>query len=79
MLNQMEDDQRVKGSFSFQKRTARKTVHFEGKIVNCFKYRDMHKISIEFVDMKESVRSEIIKYCLFKQIELRNKLRNYPV
>lgn len=76
----MEVDQTLKGTLVLKTRGQEKTVSFHGRIVNCIKHQErFYKISIEFLHLKESVRSEIIKYCLFKQIELRNKLKNYPI
>ncbi|GIQ68763.1 hypothetical protein DUZ99_13995 [Xylanibacillus composti] len=57
-----------------------KQIPFHGTIMNCRPLPDgQYKIALEFEDMKESLRSEIIKFCMFKQIELRNKLKNYSV
>ena len=51
-------------------------ISFKGKAVKPLRLGNgMYKISLQFVDMEESKRSEIIRFCMYKQIELRNKLK----
>jgi c-di-GMP-binding flagellar brake protein YcgR len=53
---------------------------FSGKIVRCEEIIDNRfKISMEFVHMDQTVRSDIIRFCRLKHAELRNKWRNYSV
>jgi len=68
----------VKGTLHLKTSRYRNTIGFHGQIVNCMKQEDRwYRVSVEFLNMKESVRSEVIRFCLTKQIELRNKLRNF--
>jgi len=70
----------VAGIMHLETNNSQNTIEFYGKIVNCALLPDdNYKISLEFVQMKESTRSDIIKYCLFKQVEARNKLKNYSL
>lgn len=70
----------VEGALFLKTTTERKMVAFKGKVVYAMKHHDQfYKIALQFVDMKESVRSEIIRFCLSKQIELRKKLKSNPV
>lgn len=51
-------------------------MEFKGNIVNVLKLGErVYKTAIEFVDMKDSERTEIIRFCMSKQIELRKALR----
>lgn len=53
-----------------------KQIEFTGKVVHVIQQPNkIYRNSIEFIDMSEQVRSEIIQFCMFKQIELRNKIK----
>ncbi len=53
-----------------------KQIEFTGKIVHVIQQPNkIYRNSIEFMDMSEAVRSEIVQFCMFKQIELRNKIK----
>ncbi|WP_055107523.1 flagellar brake protein [Paenibacillus ihumii] len=68
----------IAGTMRLETNNSQNTIEFHGRVVNCIKLPDSNfKISLEFVQLKESTRSDIIKYCLFKQVEARNKLKNY--
>lgn len=76
----VETEKLIAGIMHLETNNTQNTIEFHGKIVNCAKLQDnTYKISLEFVQMKESIRSDIIKYCLFKQVEARNKLKNYSL
>lgn len=63
----------IAGSISLKFDSAMKEVHYMGRIIRMNK--DMHKgyrIAVAFTEMKESVRTEIIRYCYRRQLELRN-------
>ncbi|MGE7225472.1 flagellar brake protein [Paenibacillus sp. PDC88] len=78
--NPMENGILVRGTLHLKTNNFEKAVSFHGKIVNCMKQSDhLYRISLEFLNMNESVRSDIIRYCMLKQIEIRNKLKDYPV
>lgn len=65
----------VVGTLQLKTSTYEKEVAFSGRIVNIVKMQQrIFRISLEFIEMKESVRSDIVKYCMIKQIELRRKL-----
>ncbi|WP_196427107.1 flagellar brake protein [Paenibacillus woosongensis] len=77
---EVESEKLVAGVMHLETNNSQNTIEFHGKIVNCAVLPDNnYKISLEFVQMKESIRSDIIKYCLFKQVEARNKLKNYSL
>ncbi|NEU30623.1 hypothetical protein GN156_07490 [bacterium LRH843] len=66
----------VEGILQMKTKDFQKKVKFHGKIVNVIKQEGhFFRFSLEFIQMKESVRSYIIKFCMLKQIELRNKLK----
>ena len=76
----MEYGMLIHGRLHLPSNSSEAAVPFHGKILNCMKQSDqLFKISLEFLNMNESVRADIIKYCMVKQIEIRNKLKNYPV
>ncbi|GIO23517.1 flagellar brake protein [Oceanobacillus sp. J11TS1] len=51
-------------------------IEFKGKVVNVIKQANkMYKNAIQFIDMREGKRSKILKYCISKQIEIRNKIK----
>jgi|HigsolmetaGSP12D_1036236.scaffolds.fasta_scaffold00105_3 c-di-GMP-binding flagellar brake protein YcgR len=76
--NEIATGMLVKGTLHLKTSRYRNTIGFHGQIVNCMKQEDRwYRVSVEFLNMKESVRSEVIRFCLTKQIELRNKLRNF--
>lgn len=65
----------VKGVLFLQTDSIIKRIPFQGRIVNAFKLNhEFFRNSLQFIEMPESVRSEIIRFCLKKQIELRKKL-----
>lgn len=75
----IEKGELIEGSLLLKTDNSKKDIAFNGKIVNVHKspHGKQYKISIEFVDMKESVRTAIIQFCMLKQAQLRKKLRNY--
>ncbi|MFD3258569.1 flagellar brake protein [Paenibacillus lentus] len=76
----LETEKLIAGIMYLETNNYQNTIEFHGKIVNCTRLpENNYKISLEFVHMKESIRSDIIKYCLFKQVEARNKLKNYSL
>lgn len=65
----------IKGSLHLKTSTDQQKISFDGRVVNVLKHESkFYKTSIEFIKMQESTRSEIIKFCIQKQIELRKKL-----
>ncbi|CAG7645256.1 flagellar brake protein [Paenibacillus allorhizosphaerae] len=78
--HKLEEGELVAGSLQLDTARSRKSIAFTGKIINNVKIRNKrYKVSLEFTEVKEAVRSDIIRFCNFKQIELRNKLRNYSL
>jgi|GEM_PF-1569510 len=52
-------------------------VPFKARIISIVKTEwDVYRVALEFKEMKEPERADIIKFCMFKQVELRNKLKN---
>lgn len=52
-------------------------VSFKARVISIVKTEwDVYRVALEFKDMKEPERADIIKFCMFKQVELRNKLKN---
>lgn len=70
-------DEQVQGVLRLETNTYQNAISFKGRIVHCQKEQNSYRISLEFIEMKESTRTDIIKYCLYKQLEARNKLKNY--
>lgn len=76
----VETEKLIAGIMHLETNNSQNMIEFHGKVVNCAKLPgNLYKVSLEFVHMKESIRSDIIKYCLFKQVEARNKLKNYSL
>ncbi|WP_019636164.1 flagellar brake protein [Paenibacillus fonticola] len=76
----VEMEKIIPGILHLETNNNQNTIEFNGKVVNCIRQEnDLFKVSLEFIQMKESIRSDIIKYCLFKQVEARNKLKNYSL
>lgn len=72
----VEEGNIVKGILHLNFNTNQKKVAFSGRIVHVIKQQNkIYKTSLQFVEMNESIRKDIIQFCMFKQIELRNKLK----
>lgn len=68
------------GTVCLKTQNGQKLVPFTGTVVGCVKQPDQsYRISVQFVQITEAERSEVIRYCMLKQIEIRNKLRNYLI
>ena len=68
----------VEGKVVLQSQKTENVIEFTGRIVNVMKQENqMYRISLEFIDMKESIRSQIISFCMQKQIEIHKKLKDY--
>ncbi|MFD1064992.1 flagellar brake protein [Oceanobacillus locisalsi] len=71
-----ETGDKVTGILFLKTRQESQTITFHGKIVNVMKQPNgMMKHAIEFIEMREGIRSKIIQFCISKQIEIRNKLK----
>lgn len=69
----IEKDNVIKGIIHLDEE---KHIEFTGKVIHVIQQPNkIYRNSIEFMDMNEAVRSEIVQFCMFKQIELRNKVR----
>lgn len=69
-----EEDRFTKGILHLKTNNGSEKIHFNGKIVNVMKQNQIYRISLQFVEMSEETRKKIIQFCMFKQIELRNKV-----
>ncbi|GAA4713994.1 flagellar brake protein [Brevibacillus fulvus] len=70
--------EKIKGSLLVAHHPEAKDISFQGKIVNVIQEKDkFSRISVEFIDMKEHVRREIISYCIRRQIDIRNKGKGF--
>ncbi|WP_083935511.1 flagellar brake protein [Paenibacillus ginsengihumi] len=68
------------GTACLKTQNGQRLVPFTGAVVGCVKQPDQsYRISVQFVQITEAERSEVIRYCMLKQIEMRNKLRNYLI
>lgn len=53
-------------------------IYFQAQVVASRPRKNkVYLIAVQFVDMSEAIRTKIIKYCIQKQIELRNKVKDY--
>lgn len=67
----------VNGSLQFKINSVPKNINFSGRIVNVMKQEyHFYRISLQFMAMNELIRTDIIKFCMYKQIELRKKTKN---
>lgn len=65
----------VTGVLYIEKNTAPLEVTFKASIVNIMRHESQfYKISLQFEEMNEKDQSDIIGYCIFKQVEIRNKI-----
>ncbi|PWA09778.1 hypothetical protein DCC39_12510 [Pueribacillus theae] len=70
----------VVGTLHLKTKNDQKKIGFNGKVVNMIKLQNkFFRISLEFIQMKEPVRADMIKFCMTKQIELRKKLKHYSI
>jgi len=68
----------VEGYLKLKSNSFQKKVDFKGKVLHLIKQpNQVIRCSIEFVDMYEPVRADIIKFCMLKQIEYRKKVKNH--
>lgn len=73
----LEEGEAVKGILYLKTDTEQEKVEFKGKIVNVMKqHNQFYKTALQFMDMREGARSKIVKFCIVKQIEFRNKVRD---
>ncbi|RRJ66980.1 PilZ domain-containing protein [Paenibacillus oralis] len=76
----LEPEEEVQGSIYLKTSIYQKHIPFTGKIISCVKHSDQkYRIALRFVEIKDSFRSDIIRFCLYKQTEMRNKFKNYPI
>lgn len=77
-LNEREilaEDDFLHGTVELKRANEEPVVSFTAKVVNIMKQiNNFYKISLEFQEVTEKGRSEIIRYCMFKQIENRKKI-----
>ncbi|MGZ7443492.1 flagellar brake protein [Paenibacillus sp. TH7-28] len=76
----LEQGEEVQGSIYLSKSVYQKHIPFTGKIISCAKHSEQkYRVALRFVEIKDSFRSDIIRFCLYKQTEMRNKFKNYPI
>lgn len=64
-------DDEVQGTLMIRQGMNEKKIQFQGSVVSSYLTpKGVYKTAIEFQEMPESARSEIIKFCMAKQIEL---------
>ncbi len=77
-LNEQEilaENDFLHGTMELKRANEEHIVDFTAKVVNIMKQiNNFYKISLEFQEVTEKERSEIIRYCMFKQIENRKKI-----
>ncbi|HLU22675.1 MAG TPA: PilZ domain-containing protein, partial [Bacillaceae bacterium] len=67
----------VNGSLQYKINSDQRSIDFTGRIVNVMKQENhFYRISLQFMEMNELIRTDIIKFCMYKQIELRKKTQN---
>lgn len=67
----------VSGTLYLKMNAESVAVPFKARVVNAIKTnKDVFRTALEFINMKESERTHIIKFCMFKQVEIRKKLQN---
>ncbi|GEN87763.1 flagellar brake protein [Oceanobacillus sojae] len=72
----LEEGDAVKGVLYLKTDTEQNKVEFKGKIVNVMKqHNQFYKTALQFINMREGARSKIVKFCIVKQIEFRNKVK----
>lgn len=72
----LEEGDAVKGVLYLKTDSEQDKVEFKGKIVNVMKqHNQFYKTALQFIDMREGPRSKIVKFCIVKQIEFRNKVK----
>lgn len=65
----------VTGVLFIKKNKAPLEISFKANVVNVMKQEShFYKISLQFIDMTEKEQSDIVGYCIYKQVENRNKL-----
>lgn len=71
----LAEDDFIHGIIELKRESEEHVANFTAKVVNIIKQNnDFYKISLEFQEIVEKDRSEIIRYCMFKQIENRKKI-----
>lgn len=72
----VETNEVVDGMIHLKLKNKQLEIKFTGKIVRVIQQENnVYKSSLQFLDMSESVRSELIHYCMMKQIELHKKMK----
>ncbi|MEK5165864.1 PilZ domain-containing protein [Paenibacillus sp. FSL R5-0527] len=76
----LERGKEVQGSVYLRTNIYQKHIPFTGKIISCTRHTDQkYRVALKFVEIKDTFRSDIIRFCLYKQTEMRNKFKNYPI
>lgn len=66
----------LEGTLRLVKQSDELDIPFIGKVVNCVILdHSKYKVGVEFMEMNETTRSEIIRYCMHRQIEMHKKLK----
>lgn len=69
---------KLQGTLHLKTSSGQGKVDFNGKVVFTKPNNPRtYLISVEFVGMNEATRSEVLKYCISRQLELRNKIKDY--
>ena len=64
----------IEGTLYLHKKKEQMVIEFEATIVNMMKHNHrFYRISLQFENMSEKIQSDIVGYCIFKQVEIRNK------
>lgn len=72
----VEIGDKVEGTLYLKTKDNQQKIVFKGNVVNVIKQsNNMYKNALQFIDMREGTRSHIVKFCIAKQIEIRNKIK----
>lgn len=68
----------VSGILILRCKAEERSVAFQGRVVSSsLTPKGIYKIAIEYQDLDETIRSEIIRFCMYKQIEINKLINEY--
>ena len=76
----VQEQEAVDGFFQLKTPSGNRKISFRGTVIYILQLNQTtYRAGIEFGEMKSLSKSDIIKFCKFKQLASRNKLKNYVI
>ncbi|MFS0576958.1 PilZ domain-containing protein [Sporosarcina sp. 179-K 3D1 HS] len=78
LSDQFKIGDELTGNVSLYYGSSSEAVPFKGRVVGIrLISKNKFRVAVEFIEMKEPVRTEIIRYCYKRQFEIREKIGKF--